>query len=54
MSKTTTKKKKQATSESASFEKATGQPALDEKDMDNNDPSDKPKPKDKGSSQEAC
>ncbi len=47
MSKTTTKKLKQATSESASSEKAAEQPALDEMAMDNNDPSDKPKPKKK-------
>jgi len=47
MSKTTTKKLKQATSESASSEEAAGQPALDEMAMDNNDPSDKPKPKKK-------
>ncbi len=47
MSKTTTKKLKQATSESASSEEAAEQPALDEMAMDNNDPSDKPKPKKK-------
>ena len=47
MSKTTTKKLKQATSESASSEEAAGQPALHELAMDNNDPSDKPKPKKK-------
>ena len=47
MSKTTTKKLKQATSESASSEQAAEQPALDEMAMDNNDPSDKPKPKKK-------
>ena len=43
----TTKKLKQATSESASSEEAAEQPALDEMAMDNNDPSDKPKPKKK-------
>ena len=47
MSKTTTKKLKQATSESASSEEVAGQPALHEMAMDNNDPSDKPKPKKK-------
>ena len=47
MPKTTTKKLKQATSESASSEEAAEQPALDEMAMDNNDPSDKPKPKKK-------
>ena len=47
MPKTTTKKLKQATSESASSEQAAEQPALDEMAMDNNDPSDKPKPKKK-------
>ena len=47
MSKTTTKKLKQATSESASSEEAAGQPALREMAMDKNDPSDKPKPKKK-------
>ena len=43
----TTKKLKQATSESASSEEAAEQPALDEMAMDNNDPPDKPKPKKK-------
>ncbi len=43
----TTKKLKQATSESASSEEAAEQPAPDEMAMDNNDPSDKPKPKKK-------
>jgi transcription termination factor Rho len=47
MSKTTTKKLKQATLESASSEEAAGQPTLDEMAMDNNDPADKPKPKKK-------
>ena len=47
MSKTTTKKLKQATSESASSEEVAGQPALHEMAMDNNDPSDKPKLKKK-------
>ena len=47
MPKTTTKKLKQATSESASSEEAAEQLALDEMAMDNNDPSDKPKPKKK-------